>query len=484
MAVLPDDVGADLPCRLPPTAQDQHRTGIRQGMALDHEVVLPAYAAQHPPTLQLVGHRGAQQGHGERAVDEARIATLQALEFLMAIQLVDVADGTHVELRQPLLGQLAQALVETAWSEEEAAMDRDPARRGRVQGAGIGLALQLQARVDLAPHDPGIGQGQQAVDEHLAATIEPLGKWLDAALAIDQRLPMIHLQVRQQGTVARVVRLACQQGGGQRIAHGANADLQGAAVAYQGTGMQADAVVLHAHRHVRRGKQRAALFFVDQQVEIPRLDFSIARHVGQVRMDLAEDQDGLPGGAALGDQRQHVQGDIRVATQAQLARPLRIAGHQLGHQVQAGGIDVPGRMAVVAADVVLLRRRAVQQAAGLHEELLDADVGRQAVAVQVGEEVQFGIVAEHPLDEGFEKPPLQAVAQCRAPQAQGGVDSQLAFGQLGDTPVQGIGEPIGFAQPQGHAHVDVLRQAGEHFIHRLLDGTGLQHLTLQEPSVN
>jgi hypothetical protein len=51
------------------------------------------------------------------------------------------------------------------------------------------------------------------------------------------------------------------------------------------------------------------------------------------------------------------------------------AGHQLRHQVQAGGVDVAGGVAVVAADVILLGRFAVQQAAGLHEKLLDTDVG-------------------------------------------------------------------------------------------------------------
>ncbi|MNI34257.1 hypothetical protein D3C73_882450 [compost metagenome] len=53
-----------------------------------------------------------------------------------------------------------------------------------------------------------------------------------------------------------------------------------------------------------------------------------------------------------------------------------MAGHQLRHQVQPGGVDVPGRMAVVAADVILLRRSTVEQAARLHEELLDVDVAR------------------------------------------------------------------------------------------------------------
>ena len=66
---------------------------------------------------------------------------------------------------------------------------------------------------------------------------------------------------------------------------------------------------------------------------------------------------------------------------------LAATGNQLRHQVQAGGIDVARRMAVVAADVILLRRGAVEQAARLHEELLHTDILRQAALVQVGEKV-------------------------------------------------------------------------------------------------
>ncbi|MNZ99779.1 hypothetical protein D3C78_1191180 [compost metagenome] len=93
-------------------------------------------------------------------------------------------------------------------------------------------------------------------------------------------------------------------------------------------------------------------------------------------MHLAEQEDGLPGGPATQDHRQQVEGDVRVATQAQVVRVLRICSHQLGHQVQAFGVDVPRGVAVVAADVILLGRSTVQQTAGLHEELLDANVRR------------------------------------------------------------------------------------------------------------
>ncbi|MDT4881731.1 hypothetical protein FQZ97_1176150 [compost metagenome] len=93
-------------------------------------------------------------------------------------------------------------------------------------------------------------------------------------------------------------------------------------------------------------------------------------------MNLAQQQDGLTGGTSADDHGQQVEGDIRVAAQAQVIRVLGVLRHQLGHQVQALGVDVAGSVTVVAADVVLLGGSTVQQAAGLHEELLDTDVGR------------------------------------------------------------------------------------------------------------
>ncbi|MNV44469.1 hypothetical protein D3C71_1362320 [compost metagenome] len=86
-------------------------------------------------------------------------------------------------------------------------------------------------------------------------------------------------------------------------------------------------------------------------------------------------------------------------------------GQQLGNQVQALGVDVACGVAVVAADVALLGRRAVQQAAGLHEELFDANVGWQRVVAQVGEVGEFFVVGENAFDKGFEKSPLQTVTQ-------------------------------------------------------------------------
>jgi hypothetical protein len=106
------------------------------------------------------------------------------------------------------------------------------------------------------------------------------------------------------------------------------------------------------------------------------------------------------------------------------------------------------------------------------------DVRRQAVATQVGQEIQFRIVAKNPLDEGLEKALLQTVAQGRTAQAQGGVDRQLPLGQLRDALKQRVDEVVGFAQTEGQAHVDMRRQPCQDIIDRLLDRTQLHHLIL------
>lgn len=485
VTVFPDDVGTDVATGFTPAAQDQNRTGIVQRVTLRDEVVLPADSAEYSPILQLIRHTRTEQGHGEHGVDEPRIQALQALEFFLPVELVDVADAGHVEFEALALRQLAQTFIEAARAEEETSVHRDAVSLCRfVEGAGVGLFLRRHIRVDLTPDDPGIRQHQQAVDEHFAAAVQAFGERSGAALALNQPRPLAEIDVMEQGLITGVIRLTRQQCGGQRVAHRADAYLQRTPVAHQRTRVQANEMILKTDGHVRRGKQRAVVLGVDQQVEGIDVDFGIAGHIRQIGVDLADQQNGFPGVAALGDHRQQVEGDVRVAAQAQAIRMFAAAGEQLRHQVQAGGVDVAGGVAVVAADVILLGRGAVEQAAGLHEELFDADVGGQAVAVQVGEEIEFRVITEDALDEGFDKAFLQAITQRRAAEAQRGVDRQLPLGQAFDPPVQRVDEVIGFAQPQRHAHVDMRRQARQHVIHCLFDRTQLHHLKPPARSVN
>ncbi|MNE39640.1 hypothetical protein D3C80_1336030 [compost metagenome] len=147
-------------------------------MPLGNKVVLPADTAEHPPIFQLISNPGAHQGHGEHRVDEARIEALRALERLLTVQFVDVADGAHINAFAGFQRHVAQALVKRLGAEEEATMHQHTA-------------------IHRAPDDARLQQRQQAVDEHLTAAIQPVGKGLGATFAGNQLLPWLQFHVRK-----------------------------------------------------------------------------------------------------------------------------------------------------------------------------------------------------------------------------------------------------------------------------------------------
>ena len=177
------------------------------------------------------------------------------------------------------------------------------------------------------------------------------------------------------------------------------------------------------------------------------LDLGVARQVGhrgprRWRRWSRQRRDAL-------QHRQEVQGDIRVAGQAQLARPLGMPRHQLGHRVDALGIDVAGDVAVVATDVVLLRRRAVQQAAGLQVELLDADVRRQFVAAQGVQVIQLRVVGEDPFGERLEETPLQVAASGGTPQESAVYSVSWRSGRVRRRWYNALTSRLGLPSPRG-----------------------------------
>ena len=105
-------------------------------MSLGDEVVLPADATEHPAVLQLVGDPGAEQGHGEGAVDEARVAPLQTLQLFLAVQVVDEANAGHADPGALFQRHLAQAPVERQRTEEKAAVQPHPALHRRLTALG------------------------------------------------------------------------------------------------------------------------------------------------------------------------------------------------------------------------------------------------------------------------------------------------------------------------------------------------------------
>ncbi|MCY1359507.1 hypothetical protein D9M69_460810 [compost metagenome] len=341
-----------------------------------------------------------------------------------------------------------------------------------IQHPGIHQALQLDILMHRAPHDARLQQHQQAEHEHLAVGIEPTGEGRQAAFPVDQPTPARrHAHGLQHCAVAGVIGLAGQQGGGQGIGHGAYAHLQGAAVAHQGAGVQADGVVLQADRHVRGGEQAAVLHLLQHQVEGVHLYLRRPRHIGQLGMQLGHQQDGLPCVTPLAQAGQQVEGDVRIAAQAEPAAALGAPGHQLGHQVDALALQVGSHVAVVEADVVLLGLGVVQLAGRLQVELLHPDVGRQLAAAQVAQVVQLQVVGEHPPQEGAAEALVEFAAGLGLGQGQAGVDRQLPLRQRLDALVEGIDEAVGLAEPERDTEANRSVDALQHLVDGLFQRT-------------
>ncbi|MCY1537921.1 hypothetical protein D9M68_734350 [compost metagenome] len=183
-------------------------------------------------------------------------------------------------------------------------------------------------------------------------------------------------------------------------------------------------------------------------------------------MFLGHQQDGLAAGPTLAQAGEQVEGDVRVAAQAETPRALRASGHQLGDQVDALALQVGGHLAVVEADVVLLGLGIVQLAAGIEVELLHRHVGRQLATAQVAEVVELQVIGEHPPQEGPAEALLQLASGLRLGQGQRGVDGQLSFRQRLDPLIERIDEAIRLAEPQGQAKAQRAVDTFEH----LFDG--------------
>ncbi len=88
--------------------------------------------------------------------------------------------------------------------------------------------------------------------------------------------------------------------------------------------------------------------------------------------------------------------------------------HQLSNDIDAVGRDIAGNMRVVAADIVTLRMRNVEQRAGIEKEFDDLHIFRHIAAVQISDIVEGHAAAEQALDHGLQKQPLQLAVHCGA----------------------------------------------------------------------
>ncbi len=336
----------------------------------------------------------------------------------------------------------------------------DQVQAGLALGVLQAFPLQADPVVHRAPDDSVVDQPQQAVGHHLAAAVQAQLETTVAALPVDQVAVLLgQFQGVEQAPVVVVVLLAAAAVVHQGVAQGADADLQGAAVTDQGAGVQADEMVLQPHRHIGSAEQPGlGLGVVDHHVHlvVPVAQFRVVFHERQIMVYLPHRHDGLAGFAAGLQHGQQFQGHFRVAGKT-VAAGIALAAYrqQLGHHVNAPGVDVAGGVGVVDADVMALGGFTVEQAARLEEEFVDADVVRQRVLAHRRQVIQLFVITEYPVGERFQEAPLQIAAGGGPAQGQGGVNIQGQARVRLHAPVQGVHQPVGLAQPQRQTQTDL-----------------------------
>ena len=191
------------------------------------------------------------------------------------------------------------------------------------------------------------------------------------------------------------------------IAQRTDTDLQGAAIAHQRAGIQADQVIDIGDRRPRRTKQpEMGRGRGDDRIEKIAVDHRIAIHERQVLVKLGNQCD-----LAIA-QRTHffcqLERNIRVAAQA-VAQPAidLAAANQLAQHIDPAGQHVARDMGVIAGYEVLLCPRVAQHLPGREEKFDDLDIVRRVALPPVQRVIQIHIIAKHALDERLEKTPLQ-----------------------------------------------------------------------------
>ncbi len=273
--------------------------------------------------------------------------------------------------------------------------------------------MQHRAR-DLPAQDAGMVELEKALHEHLARPVE----------AGRERCLLCHRTGRggagvepgEQITKAGVALVAQDQSLRDRIAERPDAELKRTAIRHDAGDPQPGGVFGEIDRLARRRKQREiCLRAVEHHVEGGGVEVALARHERQLAVDLP-DEDKIGGFAATFGQE--IEDDVRIAAEAisggAVADPL---GHQLPHHVDATLQHGAERMGVIGRDIALLCGRHVEPGAGLEEELVDFDIGRQAMTLRrrVGE---VRITVEATLRDRADEAPLQLRAGMRLRQRQ------------------------------------------------------------------
>ncbi len=172
-------------------------------------------------------------------------------------------------------------------------------------------------------------------------------------------------------------------------------------------------------------------------------------HEWHLAVDLA-DHDQLPACQPL--RRQYVQQidrDIGVRSQTVFRAALDAAlGNELADDVDAVGGNIARHVRVVAADIVTLRMRHIEQRAGIQKKFHDLHVVGHAAAVQIGHIVERHAGAEQPCHQRFQKAALEFAFPLRCAQAQCREYFQGKGSIAPRAPIELIGERIRLAHTQ------------------------------------
>ena len=111
-------------------------------------------------------------------------------------------------------------------------------------------------------------------------------------------------------------------------------------------------------------------------------------------------------------------------------------------------------MRVVAAHIVLLGERAVEETSRLEVELADMNiVGERAISHRI-DVFELRVTGPQPLRKGLEQAPPQLVLPPRPRECQRGRDAQFDVGILARAPKKFVDEVIRLSQSQRRAEVD------------------------------
>ena len=269
--------------------------------------------------------------------------------------------------------------------------------------------------------------------------------------------------------------MAEDQAGSDCVANGPDPDLQRAPIGNEPGDLQADCMIGRGHGLTRRCEERPVRPL--QHVICHALGIGgITIHEWQIFVHLHHQQRvDQPLLARL----QEVGRQVRIAAQRNCrAVTFPAAGNDLRQHVGFAVEDCPQGVGVICRDIVLLRPRRGQPAAGKEEELDDLDIGRQGALVQRARIGKVRVAAEQPVDHRGDELPLYGVGRRWFFQRQGRQDSQRDRLVRHGAGHQRVAGQIGLPKAQGHGEHDCAACLADDLVGEAVGvGVMLGHLT-------